>query len=166
MQIVRKVDGTPRNSLIINDFEKFDYCDSFLISKKTVDTVDAITTSLFILPWWVNLLMGIRNAVVKVFGLKTGDIEDTSINSHYDIGSRAVYFTVIDRNDNEIVMSENDRHLNFRTSVLIERSGVNSSIYLTTMVKFNNIWGRLYFILVKPFHRIIIKSLLKRLNHE
>ena len=61
-------------------------------------------------------------------------------------------------------MAENDKHLNFRTSVLIDRKEPLSHIYLTTIVKFNNIWGRLYFIPVKPFHRIIIKTLLKKAN--
>jgi hypothetical protein len=34
---------------------------------------------------------------------------------------------------------------------------------LTTLVHFNNRFGRFYFALIKPFHRLMVKSLLGRL---
>lgn len=157
-----KFDNIPDNSIISNGFGKADYCDSYKVCIQTMDNIDRITSNVFKIPKWVDYLLRIRNSVVKLFGLKTGNKNDFNLADHYPIGSKAVYFTVIDRNDNEIVMAENDKHLNFRTSVLITKQEVNSTIYLTTIVKFNNIWGRIYFLPVKPFHRIIIKSLLKR----
>ena len=105
--------------------------------------------------------MKIRDQFVGIFGLATGSKENTNIDSFYPIGSKAVYFTVLDRNENEIVMAENDKHLNFRTSVFIDRHDITSTIYFSTVVSFNNIWGKLYFVPVKPFHRLIIRSLLK-----
>jgi hypothetical protein len=54
-----------------------------------------------------------------------------------------------------------DTHLNFRVSVLIDRG--KSYIYTTTLVHYNNRWGKLYFFFVKPFHRIIVRSIMKRL---
>jgi len=67
-------------------------------------------------------------------------------------------FTVVSRNDHEIVMGEEDRHLVFRTSVLITGTSDASFVHVTTIVRFNNIWGRLYFLPVKPFHRLIVAS--------
>ena len=59
-------------------------------------------------------------------------------------------------------MEENDTHLKFRVSVMaIKKDGI-TTIYLTTIVKFNNRLGRIYFFIVKPFHRIIIQTLVKR----
>jgi hypothetical protein len=69
-------------------------------------------------------------------------------------------FTVSARNGNEIVMEEDDKHLTFGTSVLIDRE--QSEIYLTTVVKYHNWGGRLYFIPVKPVHRMLVKSQIKR----
>jgi hypothetical protein len=57
-------------------------------------------------------------------------------------------------------MEEDDKHLKFRTSVLIDRE--KSEVYLTTVVKYNNWGGRLYFIPVKPVHRILVKSQFKK----
>lgn len=111
--------------------------------------------------------MDVRNAAVKVAGLESGgNKKDINISDFYPVGSRAVYFTVIDRNENEIIMAENDRHLNFRISVMTNREGNNVIIYLTTLVQYHNLLGRLYFFPVKPFHRLIVISLLKRFLKE
>ena len=163
MNSIKKFNKVPENSLLLKGFGKTDYCDSYRIAKNTNESVDSILNRVFKIPGWVNFLMRIRNWAVGIFGLKTGDTKD-EIATYYPIGSKAVYFTVTDRNENEIVMAENDKHLNFRTSLLINRKEPLSYIYLTTIVKYNNIWGRLYFMPVKPFHRIIIKTLLKKVN--
>ena len=60
-------------------------------------------------------------------------------------------------------MAENDKHLNFRTSIMIENVKDKNSIrlYLSTIVQYNNFWGRFYFMFVKPFHQLICKTMLK-----
>ena len=165
MKNVKRINIIPENSIISKDFKETHYCDSFLIMKQTNDNLDKITTDIFKTPKWADILMSIRNTIVKIVGLKGGGYKkDINISDYYPIGSKAVYFTVIDRNENEIVMAENDKHLNFRVSVMINRQGNEVAIYLTTIVKFNNAVGRLYFLPVKPFHRIICISLLNRIS--
>jgi len=163
MNRVSQIKTIPENSIILKDFGKTDYLDVYQIRKQTNESVDSITTQIFSLPLWVNGLLKIRNSIVGKLGLKTESKKDTTVDVYYPTGSKAVFFTVIDRNENEIVMAENDKHLNFRTSVYIDRNDTNTDIYLSTLVKFNNTWGKLYFLPVKPFHKLIIKSLLKSL---
>ena len=163
MPKVYKYHVPPEKSLIYKDFGRIDYCDSYQIVKSTDETIDNITTEIFRIPKWVDFLMRIRGSLVKLFGLNSGKKKNITESIYYPIGTKAGYFTVIDRNENEIVMAENDKHLNFRTAVMKKKSELDCSIYLTTIVRFNNIWGKLYFLPVKPFHQIIIKSLLKRL---
>ncbi|MDR1156130.1 MAG: DUF2867 domain-containing protein [Bacteroidales bacterium] len=160
MKTVVKSDKIPDKSIIANEFGKTDYCDSYRIVKQTNETVDEITTQIFKMPQWVIGLMTIRNSIVKIFGLKTGKNQNLNGAAYYPVGSKAGYFTVTERNANEIVMGEDDRHLYFRASVMVDREP--SFIYLTTIVRFHNAWGRIYFLPVKPFHRLIIKSLMKR----
>lgn len=162
MRTIVKSGTAPEMSIITNNFGHADYCDSYKVEAATFEKVDGITTKLFAGPSWADALMKVRNAVVGIFGLKTGDLTQRNELDHYPIGSRAGMFTVIDRNENEIVMAEDDAHLNFRTSVFIEGTGAGTMIHLTTLVKFNNAWGRLYFLPVKPFHQLIIRSLLRR----
>jgi hypothetical protein len=167
MRKISRLNGVPENSSIASSFNLFHYCDSYKVEIYKEDSIDNITTKIFQTPRWADSLMRLRNALARLVGLDTGGYKrDTYISDYYHVGSRAVYFTVIDRNDNEILMAENDKHLDFRISVLMNRQSSDITIFLTTLVKFNNSLGRIYFLLVKPFHRIIIFSLLKRLIKE
>lgn len=164
MNKVVQIDSIPEECIVQKDFGKTDYQDVYRINIQTDESVDSITTKIFSASGWGDSLMKLRDSLVGVFGLKTSKAVKKNISPRYEVGDKAVLFTVIDRNENEIVMAENDKHLNFRTAVFIERNNTNTDIYLSTMVKFNNIWGKLYFMPVKPFHKLIIKSLLRKLQ--
>jgi len=157
----------PVNSIIARGFTHIHYCDSYRadLSQHPEETVDGLINKLFRIPGWVVFLMKIRNTLMKPLGLKTDfDFSDRKPRNYYTVGKRAVYFKVIDRNEQEIVMAEKDTHLNFRTSVFVEENSQVRYAWLTTLVHYNNSFGRLYFIPVKPFHRIIIKSLMRKLS--
>ena len=152
MKPVTKLTTIPENSVIANGFDKIDYCDTYRIVKATNDTAEEVAAKIFKMPKWVNWLMNIRDTVVGIFGLKTS--KDT-------VEGQTTIFQIIEQHENEIVMGETDKHLDFKTSVLVDRA--NSFIYLTTIVRFNNLFGKLYFMPVKPFHRIIVASSLKKI---
>lgn len=166
MPQIKMFTSVPKDSLILENFGKYDYCDSFRIITVTSDSVDSITNKIFKMPQWVQFLFRIRNVLVKVFGLKTGTVKSDKVSDYYEIGTKSSVFSVVDRNQNEIVMAENDKHLCFRASVLVKRNGNEATIHVTTIVRFNNFGGWLYFLPVKPFHKLIIKSLLKRLKND
>ena len=150
MKTVTKLTTIPENSVISNEFDRIDYCDTYRIVKPTNDSAEKVAVEIFKLPKWVNWLMKIRISIGKIFVKSKKGIPE----------KQTTYFTVIEKSENEIVMGENDKHLNFRVSIFIDRA--NLFIYLTTLVHFNNFWGRAYFFPVKPFHKIIVKSILKR----
>jgi hypothetical protein len=162
------------NGSIIKDpeFQNTNYEDSISIEIDTNEdyTVDYLATVLFSsLPGWVLGLLKFRNIIVKPFGLKTDgtfSLEEIQTDIKYKIGDIAVFFKVIKRSEIELVMAENDKHLNFRTSVLIESLSENNKLKVSSLsiVKYNNLFGKIYFLPVKPFHRLIIKTLLKNLN--
>ena len=152
----------PEGSVISKGFEKFDYYDSFMVSITSNESIDVLLNKGFTVPQFAIFLMKIRNSIVKVFGLKTGDGKEKVLD-YYPVGKRAKYFTVVDRNENEIVMQENVKHLNFRTSLLKSRNETGTHVFLTTIVKYNNIFGRIYFAPVQLFHRMIMKALMKNL---
>ncbi len=149
------------------------YIDSFRIEFENINnySIDYLTALLFSsIPGWARMLLKLRDFLVMPFGLETGiipeqDTLDTSL--HYNIGDRAIVFSVIDRSESEIVMAENDKHLYFRTSLYVEKTSDQNleNAYLTTLVKFHNIWGKLYFAPVKPFHKLIMRTLLKNFSN-
>ena len=167
---VQKFHHPPDRSIITKDLEgEIDYIDSFKINWQNSSnySVDYLTAALFsFFPGWVWALLKLRDFIVKPFGIQTGlDSEPPILNRslRYNVGQKAVAFTVINRSESEIVMAEDDKHLYFRISVF-SVSGTEkdpNEIFLTTIVQFHNALGKLYFIPVKPFHQLIIRSLLK-----
>ena len=68
--------------------------------------------------------------------------------------------------DNEIIMGEDDHHLDFRISVLYRNGehedGSSPHVIISTVVLCHNALGRIYLRVIKPFHRVIVKSGLRR----
>ena len=147
---VTRLSAIPENSLIRNKFGEVDYCDAYQIKKETERNATEISNEIMKLPNWALILFKFRNLVVGIFGLKTDK----------NTPKPDTFFTVIEQNDSEIVMGEVDKHLDFKVSVM--KNNLENTISLTTIVHFNNAWGRIYFFPVKPFHKILIRALLKR----
>jgi hypothetical protein len=149
----------PYKSIIMEGFGKADYLDSYRIARSTDWSVDKIAAEILRMSGIAAVLMKIRNSIVRLFGLAVSG-DEAQEQDYYPAGSKLAIFTVSARNENEIVMEENDKHLKFRVSVLVDRE--KSEIYLTTVVKYNNWGGRLYFIPVKPVHKMLVKSQIKK----
>ena len=166
---VTKLPEIPQNSIIIESFGSTDYEDTYKVPVNNYHdySIDYLTALFFTsLPAWIKMLLSFRNFIVKFLGLKGGDtnkLKEPEKSVYYPIGSDAVIFKVHNRSNNEIVMADNYKLLNFRTSLLIEKlSGKEYGyLYCSTIVQYNNIFGRLYFFPVKPFHRMIVKTMLK-----
>ena len=127
-------------------------------------------------PKWVDWLFVLRNRIVSVFGLKTPSnrMDADSLNKlEFEPGKQAGLFRVFSIAENEIVLGEDDKHLKFRVSLFLDGGKSNQQqkvVTVTTAVVFNSWFGRLYFIPVKPFHKLIVrtglKSSLKQLEAE
>lgn len=140
---------------LIDQYMPCDYCDSFSreVARDTSVAMDEFLRLMFTnLPWWIESLMWIRNGVVRLVGLRSGRFED-----YIDQMTQC-------RCDNEIVIGLNDKHLVFYVSLLCgECENSVQKLTITTVVKYNNRLGRLYFFFVRPFHRVMVKSLLGRI---
>ena len=113
-------------------------------------------------PDWVRRLMHLRNKLVAPFGLKSGDVQNRDGENTKQPGpdDRLGIFRVYSQTDNELIMGEDDKHLDFRISVY--RDG--KSLYLATWVHPHNIWGWSYLTLILPFHKAIVRDCLARLE--
>lgn len=160
MNKVFKLKTYPENTMVFSDMNRVDYFDSYMVAKKTNETVKDITHKLLKGPSWVDFLMQLRDFVVRPFGLKTeGEIKKEQLGSNPEFDFAPILFS----NDNELIMGMNDKHLYFRLSVLKMENEGASQIYLTTVVRFNNLGGKIYFAVIRIFHRQIVRTMLKRL---
>ena len=161
----------PPASLAANAFAVTHYADAFRVrldDRETTD-VDALVSRLSAsTPAWVDVLMAIRNAIVSTIGLRTARPDRVPGKRptlrRYEPGDLAGMFRVYARTADEILMGGDDRHLNFRASMLVQREPDATYAVFTTVVHYNNWLGRAYFLPVRPFHRLIGPALLRRMH--
>lgn len=162
----------PDSSILRKQNEAFNYIDSFSNSFSDPHNKYGITEimKLFITcgPRWAGSLMSLRDKIVKPFGLKTSEDTPPQQSENYEPGSQHGIFKIFDKTDNEIILGENDKHLNFKASLLLKPDTAPNykRISITTAVKFNNLLGKIYFLPVRPFHKLIVKGFLKNIIEQ
>jgi len=162
----------PKNSLLKTNNMTYDYIDSFqgqFIDKfQNIGTTEIGKSFFSSGPKWIDKLFEFRNNLVGLFGLKTsGKINDRQKmlkDFKCEKGEQIGLFKVFEKTTDEIVLGEDDKHLNFRVSLFIDKqndSKTDKKLIISTTVKFNNWFGRLYFLPVRPFHKLIVPTMLK-----
>ena len=150
----------PPTSRLSSSYAKADFADAFSVDLPGNASHDAQSLARHIFakqPLWIAMLLNVRDMLVRPFGLKTaGELTQTA-------GDRISLFRVFERHDDEIVLGEDDTHLDFRVSVLVQPSPQGQPrLILTTLVFYNRSLGRAYIKLIAPFHRAVVRASLDR----
>lgn len=161
-----------KSSLLYPTQNNYDYTDSYSFniatSNKKIDI--SMIADAFIKPGpkWFEVILNLRDKIVSVFGLKTSSdlAKNDLIPKHIWVpGEQNGMLKVFDRTADELILGEDDKHLNFKISLLLEQDPQNQSakiLTVTTAVILNNMLGRIYFAIIKPFHQTFVPILLKR----
>ena len=163
-----KVKNTPiPTDSLVNKYLPADYLDVFTCEtiSGTLPTPDDIIISFFTdMPGWVNALFKIRNFLVQFVGLRGGENDINQLEECVRTSGKYGFISVSDKNDHETVLLLEDKHLNAYLSVHIVETATNKrNVSLITVVHFNNRLGNIYFAVIKSFHKVIVKSMLKRI---
>jgi hypothetical protein len=112
-------------------------------------------------PAWIGALMRLRDAIVALFGIKTAKKLKNAASGPR--ASRVGIFKVYSIDDSEMVMGEDDKHLDFRVSVLRTAfPGGGARLTVSTVVHCHNMLGHSYLLVIAPFHRMVVKAVLRR----
>ncbi len=121
-------------------------------------------------PPWVDRLMHLRNRSVALFGLKNlgalSALDPHKPEASYRPGDRVGIFTLQSLSDDEVVLGDQDHHLDVALSVLrlpLTPEG-QRPLAVSTVVKTHNLLGRLYMLPVTPLHRRIVPAVLRGLQ--
>ena len=155
----------PATSRVSGFYASTDLADAFAIHLPPGASTDPETLARFIFaqqPRWVGSLMGLRDLIVARFGLKTAtQLQDPAHAGHHP---RIGIFRIYETRPHEIVLGEDDKHLDFRLSVMhdaVPPTGAHQ-IVLSTVVHCHNRLGRLYILLIAPLHRAVVQATLRR----
>ena len=142
MQDITAFDALPQASFV----------DTYVTRQARHDTAMLAAKQVFdCWPLWIKRLLDLRNWMVSHFGL---------IHEAPHASSLGTMFPIISETPDKVVLGLDDRHLDFR--IVIKHNQADSSVSMTTLVKPHNVWGRIYLAIVKPFHRLVVPTMLSK----
>lgn len=163
------ITNIPSDNLIESALDRIDYLDAFAIRIPAIYEVSLprlVKSFFYTIPTWCKLLLGLREVIAGMIGLKTAskvNVEEQLRNFSGTPGESIALFHVKGRSEKEILTSEEDKHLDFCLSFFGERKDEEFEITLATTVKINGWLGKVYWFFVKPFHKILVPVMLKRI---
>jgi hypothetical protein len=105
-------------------------------------------------PVWVSKLLRLRNILMAPLGLQTEDAPST--------GEKFGMFPVISSDDKRTILGFDDKHLDFRIVLDAVPVAGSTKLTLSTAVRTHNLFGRAYLAVVMPFHKVIVRTMLRR----
>lgn len=126
------------------------------VEGETLDARQAAMRMMARAPRWVDALLVLRNIIVAPFGLKTSGEDRRAPRDIIGI------FPVVSETPDRLVAGFNDSHLDFRVVVDVATSGQRQSVTATTLVLTHNWLGRTYLAIIMPFHRLVVRAMLRQ----
>ena len=155
----------PPESAIANAYASMHLADAYSIELPNGASTNPELLARFIFAHqapWIGTLIAVRDALVAGFGLKTAK-HLASLHTQSGAGRLGI-FKIYSTSSTEVVLGEDDKHLDFRLSVLCSGQsspGAKRHLILSTVVHCHNRLGRLYIFLIAPFHRLVVQSSLR-----
>jgi hypothetical protein len=116
-------------------------------------------------PAWMNAALIARNRAASLFGLKAPSAQELlhRTRSHdYAVGERIGTWPIHTLTETELIAGLDDKHLDFRLSILIEDGSESRSVVVSTVCNVHNTFGKLYLLFVIPFHKWGVQLLIRR----
>lgn len=159
----------PATSALLEHLPRVDHIDGFAIAstREDLNMVQLYAALWGHLPEAFRHLLVLRSALVKPLGIAgvsyrdlTGAI-DTS--KPYRPGDKIGRWTLCAQRDDELIVGADDKHLDFRVSLLSERG---KRVVISTGIMTHNTFGKAYLASILPFHRFGVAALLTNAARE
>jgi hypothetical protein len=121
----------------------YQFADAYKVpAPRGLDAIEATRLAFSQGPPWIRALLGLRNRLGRVVGLRPAP---------------ASGFPIIAQSAHEVLMGFDDKHLDFRIVVAV----AGGFATVTTIVRWHNVWGRIYLAAIMPFHRAIAARMIE-----
>ena len=162
----------------MNHIQKYKELDRYFQNVNHIDvkTIDGDTSlrkfisgMLSYYPWWLLLLYRIREILVNILGLAKHDKPDIlppikPDNLAFKPGESAFIFIVRDAKEDIYWVAESpeDKHLKAYLGVVAQKLSDNRTrFHVFTSVKYIHWTGPVYFNLIRPFHHLVVRRMMK-----
>ncbi len=116
-------------------------------------------------PAWLKAVLLVRHRVGALLGLQaasTAEVMSSSRAASYRVGQHIGPWPIYFLGENELVAGRDNKHLDFRLSVLKLGSGQSAYAVVSTVCRTHNWFGRVYLQAISPFHKWGVQRLLQR----
>ena len=130
----------PSGSVLSRELiERAYFRDSYrvLLSRRELGVVDIFFGIFGHHPPWMKLLLIVRNKVASLAGLDAptaADILHVEIKDRYVVGDKIGVWPIFWLSEDELVAGRNNKHLDFRLSVLKVPDGDRTSVVVSTIL--------------------------------
>jgi len=160
--------GVPSASALGREvIESAYFCDSYSapLTRPDLAIADIYAAIFAHPPLTMKLLLIVRNAIVRPLGLRAppaGQIMRPELKGRYAVGEKVGLWSIFFIDENEIIAGADDRHQDFRVSVLrVHAAGGAASVIVSTICTVHNLFGKIYLFFIVPYHRHGVKTLLR-----
>jgi hypothetical protein len=153
---VREVTPDPGCAALLPDAQFID-AHRVDIGDTVMDAREACVRMVLHPPRWIDALLRLRNILVSPFGLKTSGQDAPAP------GGLIGLFPVVSETPERLVAGFNDYHLDFRIVIDVDNGAEGRQVTSTTLVRTHNLLGRAYLTLIMPFHKLVVRSMMRRI---
>jgi hypothetical protein len=153
----------PSNSVLAPLYAGADLLDAFAIRlpADASDDLEVLARAAFERQaWWIRALTRVRDVVMVTVGVKSSRAVGLAAAAR---GPVIGYFPVLSKSETELVVGEDDRHLDFRVTIQLRADAANGrELVVGTVVHCHSRLGRIYLTAIAPFHRAIARANLEQ----
>lgn len=160
----------PNESKIANEVILADFNDSYKISSVEyhMSPLEIYLLMVNNTPIWINFLLSLRNKIVRLLGLNDvgnlGGIDHLAyVKSEDLVGAKLDFFVIESLDQNEMILILKDKHLDIKISIFKYENVSSTDVIVSTIVNFHNYVGKIYMFIIAPFHRMVVKRLMKNI---
>lgn len=114
-------------------------------------------------PMWMKAILMARNRAAALFGLDAptaSEVLNPTVRQDYRVGDTIGVWPIFALSDTELVAGRDNKHLDFRLSVLKSTEVGAASVTVSTICLVHNTAGKVYLFFITPFHRWGVRRLI------
>ncbi|MEM7334132.1 MAG: DUF2867 domain-containing protein [Chloroflexota bacterium] len=117
-------------------------------------------------PRWMKFLYGIRYYFVRLLGMTQEGMPEALQLNEEDIsmtpGEWVTFFQVTQAKEDAYWVGEaTEKHLTAYLAIAVDDSQAEQLVHLATVVKYNHWTGPVYFNVIRPFHHIVVRQMMR-----
>ena len=114
-------------------------------------------------PAWMKAALIVRHWIASLCGLEAPSASEVlhfEMKERYAVGDKIGVWRIFSLSDTELVAGRDNKHLDFRLSVLKAADGDAASVVVSTICTVHNLFGKIYLFFIVPFHRHGVQTLM------